>query len=85
MAFSQPLRRYQSLALEAFERQRSANNARAYLGLPPGAGKTVLGLEAARRLGQRALCLCPNTAVQSQCASTRGCHAKSPTTGTWCA
>jgi superfamily II DNA or RNA helicase len=66
MAFARPLRRYQSLALAAFEQQRSANGQRAYLVLPPGAGKTVLGLEAARRLGQRAVCLCPNTAVQAQ-------------------
>jgi superfamily II DNA or RNA helicase len=48
MAFPRPLRRYQRLALAAFEQQRSANNRRAYLVLPPGAGKTVLGLEAAR-------------------------------------
>ncbi|HEY2596696.1 MAG TPA: DEAD/DEAH box helicase family protein, partial [Chloroflexota bacterium] len=66
MEYRKPLRRYQNLALTAFEQQRSGNNRRAYLVLPPGAGKTVLGLESARRLGQRALCLCPNTAVQSQ-------------------
>jgi hypothetical protein len=66
MAFGKPLRRYQSLALAAFEEQRSGGGQRAYLVLPPGAGKTVLGLESARRLGQRTLCLCPNTAVQSQ-------------------
>ena len=66
MSFSRPFRRYQALALAAFEQQRSAGGKRAYLVLPPGAGKTVLGLEAARRLGHRALCLCPNTAVQSQ-------------------
>jgi superfamily II DNA or RNA helicase len=66
VAFGKPLRRYQSLALTAFEQQRASGSRRAYLVLPPGAGKTVLGLEAARRLGQRTLCLCPNTAVQSQ-------------------
>ncbi|MBV9582260.1 MAG: DEAD/DEAH box helicase family protein, partial [Chloroflexi bacterium] len=66
MAFTRPFRRYQSLALDAFDQQSSGGRKRAYLVLPPGAGKTVLGLEAARRLGQRTLCLCPNTAVQSQ-------------------
>jgi len=65
-SFGRPLRRYQQLALDAFERQRTAGRKRAYLVLPPGAGKTVLGLEAIRRLGQRALCLCPNTAVQAR-------------------
>ena len=66
MTFARPLRRYQTLALSAFEQQRSTSDRRAYLVLPPGAGKTALGLEAARRLGQRTVCLCPNTAVQSQ-------------------
>jgi superfamily II DNA or RNA helicase len=64
--FRLPLRRYQRLALDAFDRQRAAGVRRAYLVLPPGAGKTVLGLEAARRVGQRTLVLCPNTAVQVQ-------------------
>src|ERR1700730_5551807 len=65
-SFGRPLRRYQQLALDAFERRRTEGGKRAYLVLPPGAGKTVLGLEAIRRLGRRALCLCPNTAVQMQ-------------------
>jgi len=64
--FRLPLRHYQRLALEAFDQQRAKGGHRAYLVLPPGAGKTVLGLEAARRLGQRTLILCPNTAVQTQ-------------------
>jgi superfamily II DNA or RNA helicase len=66
MAYRRALRRYQRLALDAFEEGRAAGQQRAYLVLPPGAGKTVLGLEAARRLGQRTLVLCPNTAVQAQ-------------------
>jgi hypothetical protein len=65
-AYRWPLRKYQRLALEAFEAERAAGRRRVYLGLPPGAGKTVLGLEIARRLGQRALVLCPNSAVQAQ-------------------
>jgi superfamily II DNA or RNA helicase len=64
--YPRSLRRYQRLALDAFERGRDAGQRRAYLVLPPGAGKTVLGLEAARRLGRRTLVLTPNTAVQAQ-------------------
>lgn len=66
MSYRRPLRRYQQLAVDAFERARADGQRRAYLVLPPGAGKTVLGLEIARRLGNKTLALCPNTAVQSQ-------------------
>jgi superfamily II DNA or RNA helicase len=38
----------------------------AYVVLPPGTGKTVVGLEAVRRQGRRALVLVPSTAVQAQ-------------------
>ncbi|HEX7162767.1 MAG TPA: DEAD/DEAH box helicase family protein [Trebonia sp.] len=37
-----------------------------YVVVPPGGGKTLIGLEAARRLGRRTLVLCPNTAIQAQ-------------------
>ena len=59
-------RRYQSLALEAVARLVEQGESRAYVVMPPGAGKTVLGLEVARRLGRRTLVLTPNTAVQGQ-------------------
>jgi superfamily II DNA or RNA helicase len=65
-AFSGTFRRYQSEALVAFEQLRATGVTRAHLALPPGAGKTVLGLEVSRRLGRRTLVLSPNTAVQAQ-------------------
>jgi superfamily II DNA or RNA helicase len=37
-----------------------------YIVVPPGGGKTLIGLEAARRLGQPTVVLCPNTAIQAQ-------------------
>ncbi|WP_220090373.1 DEAD/DEAH box helicase family protein [Streptomyces sp. Amel2xB2] len=40
--------------------------ARAWVVLPPGAGKTLTGLEAARRLGAPVVVLTPNTAIQGQ-------------------
>src|SRR5262245_51371984 len=65
-AYDRPFRRCQQLAVDAFERRRAAGQRRAYLVLPPGAGKTVIGLEIARRLSRRTVVLCPNTAVQAQ-------------------
>src|SRR5213593_3698484 len=65
-AFSHAFRRYQLLALEAFERSRAAGETQIHLVSPPGSGKTVLGLEGARRLGRRTLVVCPNTAIQGQ-------------------
>lgn len=61
-----PLRRYQRLALQEFDDGLARDDRRAYLVLPPGAGKTRVGLEAAARTGRRTLVLTPNTAVQQQ-------------------
>jgi len=66
VAYPGKLRRYQSMALDAFEKARASGRRRAYLVLPPGAGKTLIGLEIARRLGNRCLVLGPNTAIQEQ-------------------
>jgi superfamily II DNA or RNA helicase len=66
MRFEAPFRRYQELALDAFERASAASDRRIYLTMPPGSGKTVLGLEIARRIGTRAVVLGPNTAIQGQ-------------------
>ena len=64
--YPRPFRRYQALALDAVDRLVERGESRAYVVMPPGAGKTVLGLEVARRLGRRTLVLTPNTAVQGQ-------------------
>lgn len=50
-AFAGNWRVYQQQALDAFDADVAAGDNRAYLVLPPGAGKTMIGLEAARRLG----------------------------------
>lgn len=65
--FRADFRRYQRLALE---HGRVAGDATCYVVMPPGAGKTVVGLELARRIGRRTLVLVPNTAVLGQWAST---------------
>ncbi|MDP9408637.1 MAG: DEAD/DEAH box helicase family protein, partial [Actinomycetota bacterium] len=60
------LRRQQVAALAALEVAWGSGRTRAWVALPPGAGKTVIGLEAARRLGRPVVALVPNAAVQGQ-------------------
>ncbi|HJW59766.1 MAG TPA: DEAD/DEAH box helicase family protein, partial [Actinomycetota bacterium] len=69
-AFPGRWRRYQELALEAFERDRGCGRRSTHLVAPPGSGKTLLGMEIVRRLGHRSLVLCPNSAVQAQWLQT---------------
>lgn len=65
------LRTHQRLALEALDVAWAAGRSRAWVALPPGAGKTLVGLETVRRriatgaVG-RAVVLGPNTAIQGQ-------------------
>jgi superfamily II DNA or RNA helicase len=66
LAFGGEWRRYQRLALEAFERDRAAGHRRTHIVAPPGSGKTLLGVELVRRIDRRALVLAPNSAVQAQ-------------------
>ena len=62
-------RHYQTLALEAFERDRAHGHRSTHLVAPPGSGKTLLGFEILRRLDRPALVLAPNSAIQQQWAS----------------
>jgi superfamily II DNA or RNA helicase len=66
LLFGGTWRRYQTLALDAFENDRRHGRRRTHIVAPPGSGKTLLGMEIVRRLGTRALVLVPNTAVQEQ-------------------
>ncbi len=60
------LRPYQLDALAAIEASWNAGASRALVVLPPGAGKTLVGLTAASRLELPTLILSPNTAIQMQ-------------------
>jgi superfamily II DNA or RNA helicase len=55
---------HQARALEALD--RAHGDKATYIVVPPGGGKTLIGLEAMRRLGRPTLVLCPNTAIQTQ-------------------
>lgn len=63
------LRKHQRLALESLDRAWSDGRSRAWVVLPPGAGKTLVGVETVRRLGQRSVVFSPNTAIQGQWVS----------------
>jgi superfamily II DNA or RNA helicase len=65
-AFAGTLHRHQLEALDTFEAGRAGGGLRWCLELPPGAGKTVVALEAVRRLACPTLVLCPNAGVQAQ-------------------
>lgn len=60
------LRRHQLDALDGVGKVLARGGQRAWVVLPPGAGKTVVGLEAARRLGRPIVAFAPNTAIQGQ-------------------
>jgi superfamily II DNA or RNA helicase len=66
MRLARPLWPHQQRALAAFDKDRVSGDMSTYLVIPPGGGKTLIGLEAARRLARPTLVLCPNTAIQAQ-------------------
>jgi superfamily II DNA or RNA helicase len=68
LALRGALRPYQRMALEAFEADRAAGRRSTHLVAPPGSGKTVVGLEIVRRLGQPALVLAPTATIAVQWA-----------------
>lgn len=57
---------HQVRALSAVQEDCARGDSATYLVVPPGGGKTLIGLEAARQLGQPTIVLCPNTAIQAQ-------------------
>ncbi|GAB2859790.1 DEAD/DEAH box helicase family protein [Nocardioides pacificus] len=71
------LRRHQRLALEALDAAWREGRTRAWVVLPPGAGKTRVGLEtiAVRpEAAARAVVLVPNTAIQGQWLRQASAH-----------
>lgn len=66
MKFRYPFRKYQNTILENII-TNDANN-RHHLVAPPGAGKTILGLELVRRFGNPAVVFAPTSTIQLQWA-----------------
>ncbi|WP_203337952.1 DEAD/DEAH box helicase family protein [Nocardioides limicola] len=69
LRFPHPLRRHQREAMEALESAWQSGRRRAWVVLPPGAGKTLVGLESIRRWQRPAVVLSPNAAIQGQWVS----------------
>jgi superfamily II DNA or RNA helicase len=65
VGLTRPLWPHQARALAALDTAARGDKA-TYIVVPPGGGKTLIGLEAARRLGRPTVVLCPNTAIQAQ-------------------
>ncbi|MFC4785253.1 DEAD/DEAH box helicase [Nocardioides sp. MAHUQ-72] len=68
------LRRHQAEALAALERRWAARTTRTWVTLPPGAGKTLVGLRTAAAMlaggsVSRVVAFAPNTAIQGQWAA----------------
>lgn len=66
LQFKHPWRAYQARVLEHLHRYRE--DRRVHIVAPPGAGKTVLGLELVRRINRQALILAPSLTIRAQWA-----------------
>ena len=64
LSFKYPWRAYQARILDRLELYR--DDRKIHVVAPPGAGKTVLGLEIMRRLGKRSLVLAPSLTIRAQ-------------------
>ncbi|MCA9989136.1 MAG: DEAD/DEAH box helicase family protein [Anaerolineales bacterium] len=65
LQFQYPFRKYQQMILTQVE-QGWDKDRQHHLVAPPGAGKTIVGLELIRRRGRPAVVFCPTTTIQQQ-------------------
>lgn len=63
-SFRYPFRKYQRMILEQME--QAMQDRKFHIVAPPGAGKTIIGLELIRRLGAPAVVFAPTTTIQYQ-------------------
>jgi superfamily II DNA or RNA helicase len=63
--FRHPFRRYQHMVLDVLDGPASEDR-KLHVVAPPGAGKTIIGLELIRRFGRPAVVFCPTTTIQQQ-------------------
>src|SRR6266436_5693565 len=66
LQFRYPLRRYQQEILELVNRKLQDGEKQLHIVAPPGAGKTIMGLQIISQFKCPSVVLCPNTTIQSQ-------------------
>ncbi|MCX7773946.1 MAG: DEAD/DEAH box helicase family protein, partial [Clostridia bacterium] len=70
LRFRHAFRTHQTMILDRFQKELATKKPgeplRFHVVAPPGAGKTIIGLELAIKLKAPALIVCPNTAIQGQ-------------------
>ncbi|MBS1993319.1 MAG: DEAD/DEAH box helicase family protein [Cyanobacteria bacterium SZAS LIN-3] len=66
LQFRYPMRRYQEEILDLVNNKLAAGEKEIHIVAPPGAGKTIIGLQLISTIKCPAIILCPNTTIQSQ-------------------
>jgi superfamily II DNA or RNA helicase len=66
LSFRFPLRRYQQEILELVKVKIERGEKQLHIVAPPGAGKTIIGLQLISELKHNALVVCPTTTIQAQ-------------------
>ena len=66
LSFRFPLRRYQQEIIELTKLKLERGERRLHIVAPPGAGKTIIGLQLAAQLEQNTLIISPTTTIQAQ-------------------
>ncbi len=66
LSFAYPLRKYQLEILDLIKRKLEDGERELHIVAPPGAGKTIIGLQIVSELCMPSLIVCPNTTIQSQ-------------------
>lgn len=66
LGFRHPLRKYQTEILNLVNEKVGSGRREVHVVAPPGAGKTIIGLQMVLDYARPSLILCPNTTIQSQ-------------------
>jgi len=79
LSFRYPFRKYQRMILEqVVEEQKDQKDHKYHLVAPPGAGKTIIGLELIRRFDAPAVVFAPTTTIQAQWYEKIGMFLENP-------